>query len=137
MSISDTQQAPFAEVAALHQWLADLASDTDSADPQAVLNLGAAVVLHGSLEPWHLARVLRLADPAVVTELQTDHTRLHKDLQFLREQARAGADADELEQLCAGLLVALRRHLDRDQRTLYRPLSRLLELPANDSRGAA
>lgn len=137
MRAPESQQNTFAEIAALHDWLALLASETSASDPQAVLNLGAGVVLHGSLEGFHLARVLRLADPAVVVELEADHARLHKDLLFLREQAAAGADGEELRQLSTGLLEALRRHLDRDQRTLYRPLGRLLELPQAGSKGAA
>lgn len=134
---NEPQSTSVAGIAGLHKWLAELARDTSPVDVHAVLNLGAAVVLHGSLEPCHLGRVLRLADPAVVADLEADHSRLHKDLVFLHEQTHSGADAQEQAALAAGLLEALRRHLDRDERTLYRPLSRLLELPDSGQPGAA
>lgn len=137
MKASEPQDAAHLEVAGLHRWLADLARDTPPVDVPAILNLGAAVVLHGILEPCHLGRVLRLVDPAVAADLEADHARLHKDLVFLHEQAHAGGDLQEQRELAAGLLEALRRHLDRDERTLYRPLSRLLDLPDSGQPGAA
>ena len=109
-----------------HRTLVDLAEDTASEDIQAVLSLGAAVLAHGSLERLHLERVLRLVDPSVLRELGQEHQRLQEHLELLRELQQSEPGSEDVAILAAALLERLREHIDRDERTLYRPMARLL-----------
>lgn len=106
------------------------AERTRSGDVQAVLNLGAAVLLHASLEPAHLERVLRLVDPTVRRELADEHEHLEEDLDLLQELNDTEPEAEDVALLADAVLARLRAHLERDERTLYRPLDRLLEADA-------
>lgn len=114
-----------------HRWLMRQAERTRSGDVQAVLNLGAAVLMHASLEPTHLQRVLRLVDPWVVRELECEHERLEEDLELLQELNDSDPQAQDVGLLADAVLARLRAHLERDERTLYRPLYRLLEVEAS------
>jgi hypothetical protein len=116
-----------------HRSLIALAAETRSGNVQAVLNLGAAVLLHGLLEPTHLGAILRLVDPTVRFELQQEHAGLESDLALLAELNRSGDATEDSEALAGALLVRLRNHVQRDERTLYRPLGRLQQLPRSGS----
>ena len=119
-----------------HRSLVALAADTASDDIQAVLNLGAAVLVHGSLERLHLQRVLQLVDPSVLRELEQEHQRLEEHLDLLRELQQSEPGAEDVTILAAALLERLRQHIDRDERTLYRPMARLLGADGADGSGA-
>lgn len=120
-----------ARVAEQHRALIDLAATTTPTDVPAVRILGAAVLLHGLLEPACLAPILRLVDPTVRQQLAEEHEQLNADLSLLGELHRSD-DADA-PVLASALHERLRRHLDRDERTLYRPLGRLSKLPDTGS----
>lgn len=115
-----------------HRWLLDLATRTTSDDVQAVLNLGAGVVLHGSLEPAHLQEVLRFVDPTVLRTLTIEHEQLAADLDLLEELAETEPDSEDVRLLAAALLERLRAHLARDERTLYRPMARLRAVESDE-----
>jgi hypothetical protein len=85
--------------------------------------------MHGLLEPAVLSPVLRLVDPAVRESLRDEHAALRDDLALLAELHRDGAQNDDAEALAGALHARLREHVDRDERTLYRPLGRLSQLP--------
>ena len=120
-----------ARVAEQHRALIDLAAALIPDDVPAVRILGAAVLLHGLLEPACLAPILRLVDPAVRQALEDEHEQLRADLLLLGElQGREDSDALVL---ASALHERLRHHLDRDERTLYRPLGRLSQLPTTGS----
>lgn len=115
--------------AAQHRALLELAASTRPENIEAVLNLGAAVLMHGLLEPAVLEPVLRLVDPSVREALRDEHTALADDLALLAELHRDGSQAADAEALAGALHARLREHLARDERTLYRPLGRLSQLP--------
>jgi hypothetical protein len=123
---------PTASVVDQHLALTELALETSPDDVQAILNLGSAVLLHGLLEPACLQAVLRIVDPAVRQQLNDDHDGLRADLALLAELHRgeeAAGEAGDTQALAAALHARLRQHVERDDRTLYRPLGRLLQFP--------
>ncbi len=117
-----------AAVDAQHARLLALAQRISHEDIPAVLALGAAVVLHGLLEPAHLGSILALADPVAAKEMRTDHRCLADDLAFLDELATSDPGSPDLMVLSRAILDRLRSHLERDQRALYAPLARLREV---------
>jgi len=112
-------------ITAQHERLADLAEQVRPDDVDAVLVLGAAVLLHGLLEPAHLGPVLGLVDPTVEAEMALDHQRLADDLGFLEELAGTEPGSADIAVLAGAILERLRLHLRRDQGALYAPLARL------------
>ena len=135
MSSTDRDAFDPVAVAASHRHLLELAAATRADDLQAVLNLGAAVLLHAALEPAHLRRVLALIDPAVLEELQDQHVQLEHDLRFLRELAEGDPHSEDLELMTSAVLERIRSHIERDQRTLYGPMARLHDLEASRESG--
>lgn len=120
--------ADFRHVQELHRRLLSRAAETPAADVAAVLNLGAAVLLHGSLEPTHLGVVWSWVDPAVRVELEREHQALAEDLDFLSELVENDPDSEDLLVTTAALRTRLTEHIERDDRTLYAPLARYAEL---------
>lgn len=125
MDNSPGQAIDTAAVAVHHHRLLELARDTDSSDVAAVLALGTAVLLHGSLEPAHLSRALSLADPVVREELRSDHSILDESLRLLGELQESEPGSPDVDALAAAVLARVRAHLERDDRTLYRAANRL------------
>ena len=120
------------DIATRHHKLRELAEHTDPDDVQAVLNLGAGVVLHGQLEPHCLQPVLQLVAREVRQELEAEHRRLDEDLELLAELAESEPGGEDVALLAEALLARLRNHLRRDESTLYRPLARILAARSED-----
>lgn len=114
-----------AEVAARHRVLCALADRLDPRDIEAILVLGAAVVLHGHLEPCHLRAALDLVDPAVARAMAADHRRLAENLDYLAELSESDPGSPDVEVLAGAILERLCSHLQRDSRALYAPTARL------------
>jgi len=114
-------------VAVQHDRLRALASTTPPDNVQAVLNLAAAVLLHGAIEPAHLQRILRFVDPAVLRDLAIQHERFERDVEFLIELQRAEPSSPDIQTLAEAILRRAQQHLDRDDRVLYGPMKRFLE----------
>jgi hypothetical protein len=115
--------------AAQHHALSELAAATSPGNVEAVLNLGAAVLMHALLEPAVLDPVLRLVDRSVRESLRDEHVALGDDLALLAEIHRGGDPGGDAEILASALHARLTAHVARDERTLYRPLGRLSQLP--------
>jgi hypothetical protein len=112
-----------------HRALAELAVSTHPDNVEAVLNLGAAVLMHALLEPAVLDPVLRLVDRTVRESLRDEHAALGEDLALLAQLHRDGDLGGDAEVLARALHARLTAHVARDERTLYRPLGRLSQLP--------
>lgn len=117
------------QASAQHRALVELTEMTRPDNIEAVLNLGAAVLMHSLVEPTVLEPVLGLVDPAVRQSLRDEHTALSEDLALLDELYREGGQTGDVETLARALHARLREHAARDERTLYRPLGRLSQLP--------
>ncbi len=90
----------------------------------AVLDLGAAVLLHGMLE--HELDSLRhpLLDDVVRAQLQREHDEFAEDLELLDSLWRQEPSSSDLASLSAAVLERLKQHLAKDQRMTYDPLER-------------
>ena len=135
MSDVSPAHTDLAEVTRLHQQLCERALKTSSENVTAVLNLGTAVLMHGSLEPAHLATVLRWVDPTVLHRLSAEHAALAKDLEYLDELRHADPESADIAVMADAILCRLRDHLELDERTLYRPLARLREVEERPEEG--
>ncbi len=112
-----------AAVAANHARLRAAAERVEPTDAEAILALGAGVLLHGALEPAHAAAILAVVDGAVREQLRAEHGALEEDLQLLREMLDSpDTVAEDVATLSASLLRRLREHIARDERLLYGPL---------------
>ena len=112
-------------VAREHRRLERLAATVRETEPDVVLQLGAAVVLHGLVEELYLFALHRLLDPAVREELRADHDRIEETLSLLEELLADPDPGDDLPVLTAALARRLREHVERDGRLLYPPLERM------------
>lgn len=108
-----------------HRRLERLAATVRESDPEAVLQLGAAVVLHGLVEELHLFALHRLLDPSVRDELRAEHDRIEETLSLLEELLAEPVPSDDLAALTAALARRLREHVERDGRVLYPTLERM------------
>ena len=122
----------FRRVQQLHARLLTRAAETSASDVDAVLNLGAAVLLHGTLEATHLDLVWSWVDPHVRVELENEHDDLARDLDFLAELAASDPGSEDLSLTTEALRRRLQQHIKRDDRVLYRPLSRYVELEESE-----
>jgi hypothetical protein len=113
------------ESAEEHRKLLARAQHTSGAEVDAVLNLGRAVLLHGVLERSHLYAANQYLARAVVEQFTADHARLAADLGLLEDFRQSDPESPDLVALSDALLSRLLEHLERDDRTLYRPLERL------------
>lgn len=129
------RSAKFQRVQELHQRLLERAKETSASDFDAVLNLGAAVLLHGTLEATHLDLVWNWVDPNVRVELENEHGELAHDLDFLTELSQTDPGSEDLILTAKALSRRLKRHIERDERILYRPLSRYVELEREERSG--
>ena len=116
-----------------HRRLLGRAAHTHGNNVAAVLNLGVAVLVHGAIEPLLLEPVLRWVDPTVRNELEDEHASLERDLRFLEEMSLSEPGSDDTTTLSEAILDRLRRHVLRDERTLYRPLEKLRATDAERS----
>ncbi len=107
------------ELSRLHGDLLARAERLAPSDVSAVLNLGAAVVLHGFLERAYLQPRCPLLDSAVITEMAAEHDHLAAHLPLLDELFRAEPGSPDVGPLSAALLERLRAHLARDNRVFY------------------
>lgn len=117
-----------AEIRRIHQDLAERTAEAQGECVGAVLNLGAAVLLHGALERLAVLPSLHLLDPAVVRELEVEHARLADDLRTLGELWRTSPTSPDVRSLSEAIFRHLREHLRRDARMLYGSLARLQDL---------
>jgi hypothetical protein len=108
-----------------HRQLLVRARHTTGSEVDAVLNLGRAVLLHGILERSHIYAANQYLADAVVEQFTADHARLAADLGLLEELRQSDPESPDLVVLSGALLARLLEHLERDERTLYRPLERL------------
>jgi hypothetical protein len=93
---------------------------TAKPNPADVLNLGTAVILHGTLERRWLIGLRPLLDRAAAAQLDEEHVRLEEDLELLESIFETCPDSPDVGPLCGALLDRLREHVDRDERVLYR-----------------
>ena len=108
-----------------HRRLRRLAAAITADDLEAVLGLGSAVVLHGLVEEDRLYHVHRYLDPAVRRQLIDEHREIGRHLELLEQLREANPKGHDLETLSIAVLDRLQRHLERDERVVYRPLRRL------------
>lgn len=113
------------EIRTVHQELERRASGSGWESVDAVLNLGAAVLLHGLLERLIIHPNHVLLDPAVIQDLNTEHRRLTRHLQTLEELRHSDPTSPDLPPLAEAVFHRLKEHLQRDARTIYGPLTRL------------
>jgi uncharacterized protein (DUF2236 family) len=125
VSIEPETHAQFDRLARLHRGLVERAQAADGTCVAAVLNLGAATLLHAELETLFLRARSRFLDPAVVEELAADHDRLAQGLGLLEQLWRDDPASPDLVPLAAAVHQHLRGHVERDERALYQPLARL------------
>ncbi len=113
------------EIRTVHQELERRAAGSGWESVDAVLNLGAAVLLHGVLERLVIHPNHVLLDPAVIQQLNTEHRRLTHHLQTLEELRQSDPTSPDLPPLAEAVFHRLQEHLRRDSRTIYGPLTRL------------
>lgn len=107
------------------------AAATSADDADAVLNLGAAVVVHGVLERALGLPSSNYVAAAVVEELLADHRQLAEDLALLEELNRSESErrCPDTEALSKAVMAHLTQHLERDDRLLYGSLQRASRKP--------
>lgn len=113
------------EIHRIHGELAERTADGSWESVDAVLYLGAAVLLHGVLERTVPHSGRELLDAAALGELEAEHRRLADDLRTLRDLSRTAPASPDVQQLADALFRRLGGHLRRDARILYGPLARL------------
>jgi hypothetical protein len=118
------------DLAARHGQLRLRAERTAGSDAAAVLELGAAVLVHRALQVARATRILTWLDPAVAARIGAEQDELGQDLELLRELLESEPPSDDATVLAAALLRRIREHLRHDERVLQRPLQRLLALGA-------
>lgn len=130
--------APLIEAAAsAHRDLLRRAACTSADDVGAVLNLGAAVVVHGLLEQALVLPASSYVAAAVVEELLADHQRLAEDLGLLEELTRSESErSDDADALSKAVMAHLTEHLERDDRLLYGSLQRASRKPPTRRKSA-
>ena len=115
------------ELSRRHVQLSDRAERTSPADPAAVLDLGATVLVHRALQVARASRILSWLDPVVSARITEEQERLGQDLELLRELLESKSQSDAAA-LSEALVRRLRDQLQHDERVLHRPLVRLLAL---------
>ncbi|MGD8817187.1 MAG: hypothetical protein PVJ51_08365 [Acidobacteriota bacterium] len=133
-----TEPSLIEAAARAHRELRRRAASTTADDTDAVLNLGAAVILHGVLErALELPRCSYVA-AAVVEELLADHQRLAEDLGLLEELTRSESERrrNDAEALSKAVMAHLAEHLERDDRLLYGSLQRSSRKPPTRRKSA-
>jgi hypothetical protein len=109
----------------LHEILVRRARATDPGRPGEVLNLVAAVVIHGLVERAAVLDRTRLVSAELRRGLEEEHASLRDALELIEELA-ADADADDdLRALCRAVHEKVVRHVERDERVIYGSLARL------------
>lgn len=116
------------ELARRHVQLSDRAERTSPADPAAVLDLGATVLVHRALQVARASRILSWLDPVVSARIAEEQERLGEDLELLRELLESKSQSADAAALSGALVRRLRDQLQHDERVLHRPLARLLAL---------
>jgi hypothetical protein len=138
---SQANASLLAEAARQHRGLIERAAATRWEDVVAVLNIGAAVALHGLLERAVIFPASKYLSVAAAQQRIDDHERLAAELGCLEElsgptfddgSGPARGDDGDLEAMSRAVLDRLRSHLERDERVLYRPLVSLGLISAAD-----
>lgn len=108
-----------------HRCLVDRARATDAGNPDAVLNLVAAVVLHALFERASVFRNARYVSAELQETLEREHAELLEALGLMEELGDDAADRDDLLTLCAVVYENALHHVERDDRVIYGSLARL------------
>lgn len=116
---------PIREIDRVHHDLTERVAATSWGSVGEVLNLGAAVLLHASLERFVVRPRHGFLDPVAITDLEADHERMTRDLVTLAELWRTEPGSPDVATLASAIFERLRAHLARDDRAIYRPLVRL------------
>jgi hypothetical protein len=111
-----------------HRQLVERAQRGEPEEVDGVLNLGSAVLLHAVLEEALLYPRHHFLDPAVIAELGLEHAEIEQGLSLLEELGSGNGTSRDLATLKRALFERLRKHLERDDRTLYQPLAHLGDL---------
>jgi len=124
-----SETAGFAEsfecAAELHSVLLRRAHATDRDSPAQVLNLAAAVVLHGLLERAAVLGTARFVSEDLRDSLENEHASLRGAIDLMEELATNPADADDLQALGRAVHDEILQHVERDNRVIYESLARL------------
>lgn len=124
LALVETTEAVWLErVATGHRWLAKQA-DQDLSTPDAILQLGLAVLAYAHIEERWLFDLSTLLDPTVVARLQEEHRQLSDDLELLESLSGGPQECSDRAILATSLLTRLRAHVRREERLVYEPLAR-------------
>jgi hypothetical protein len=115
---SPEDRALFERLAALHHGLAARLADPPPT-PDALLDLGAAVIFHGALEGRWLSEHVPLLEPCVLARFAIEHERLADDLLLLQSIRETSPQSADVPVLCAALAARLRDHVARDEELIY------------------
>ena len=113
------------QAAQIHDRLAARAHHVDPADFDSILSLVAAVVIHGLFEESVGFDSNEYFAPEVRESLAREHAELSDALALMEDLAENNPESADLRALSGAILVTARRHVDRDQRTIYGSLARL------------
>ncbi len=93
--------------------------------PEAVLDIGAAVLFHGALEECSATANASIIDETVLKNLAAEHGQIADDLEFLETFYETTPESDDVDSLCLALRERLRSHIERDERLFYESLPKL------------
>jgi len=113
------------QAAPIHDRLAARARHVDPADLDSILSLVAAVVIHGLLEEAVGFDRNEYVAPEAQENLAREHAELSEALVLMEDLAESSPESADLRALSGAVLEKVRRHVDRDQRTIYGSLARL------------
>ena len=117
--------ASLERAARIHRCLVDRARATDAGNPEAVLNLVAAVVLHALFERASVFRNARYVSAELQETLEREHAELLEALGLMEELGDDTVDRDDLLTLSAVVYENALHHVERDDRVIYGSLARL------------
>jgi len=117
--------AALERAAQTHRCLVDRARATDAGNPEAVLNLVVAVVLHALFERASVFRKARYVSSELQETLEREHAELLEALGLMEELGDDAADRDDLLTLSAVVYENALHHVERDDRVIYGSLARL------------
>ena len=108
-----------------HRCLVDRARATDCGDPDAVLNLVVAVVVHALFGRESVFRNARYVSSELRETLEREHAELLEAIGLMEELGANAADHADLLALCASVYESALHHVERDDRVIYGSLARL------------
>lgn len=113
------------QAARIHELLVERARATDPDDPDAVLNLAAAVIMHGLLESTAVFANARFVTAELRGDLEAEHAALCDAMSLIGELADDPAGESDLHAVCVAVHDKIVRHVERDERVIYGSLARL------------